>query len=325
MRRRDFLVGGTSVPLLFGQQPPESATAGASQDTTPRVGIVLSSFKGSQDHDGTEVPGLTDPRPANADLTDVQLDAMVRKTIDVGNTRQGTLAKIVEAEDWIVLKPHTGGTVRGGSTDPRIVRAVIEYLLEYRRGLRFTIGAGSDEWTALASDLAKRHPKVKFDTTDLKSAETVEMTGAKHTFAVPRILRECDRFITLSPLKTDAATGVSLAIKNSLVAAPASGDLNEIVPEIFALRPADYALIGGAWGVEGDVDTPVHHNLLIGGTNALAVDAIGAAVMGFRDLPFLKSAWKLGLGTFDLDNIWTRGNEIQEARRAFRKHSGFKG
>ena len=59
--------------------------------------------------------------------------------------------------------------------------------------------------------------------------------------------------------------------------------------------------------------------MLIAGTSAPSVDAIGAAVMGFdpAKLPFLQMAWRKGFGAVDVDAIWTRGNEIEEARRKF--------
>jgi len=67
----------------------------------------------------------------------------------------------------------------------------------------------------------------------------------------------------------------------------------------------------------------VHHNLAIAGTKAVSVDAVAAAVMGFKpaNLPFLALAERKGFGTRDLDSIWTRGNEIEEASRNFRRPS----
>jgi uncharacterized protein (DUF362 family) len=65
----------------------------------------------------------------------------------------------------------------------------------------------------------------------------------------------------------------------------------------------------------------VHHNVLIAGANALSVDAVAAAVMGFKpaDLPYLAMAERRGFGVADADVIWTRGNDIEEARRLFQK------
>lgn len=75
LRRRFLELGATTLGLAQGQQqkPAEEAvTATASQGCTPRVGIVLSSFRGSKARDGTEIKGLADPRPVDADLTTAQ-------------------------------------------------------------------------------------------------------------------------------------------------------------------------------------------------------------------------------------------------------------
>jgi hypothetical protein len=55
-------------------------------------------------------------------------------------------------------------------------------------------------------------------------------------------------------------------------------------------------------------------NLLIAGLSALAVDAIASSVKAGR-VPWFPQAEKLGLGTADPDSIWTRGLEIEEARK----------
>jgi len=52
---------------------------------------VLSSFAGSSDHDGTLIKGLADPQPVTQDLTDAQIDAVVRKALDLDSSRGGGL------------------------------------------------------------------------------------------------------------------------------------------------------------------------------------------------------------------------------------------
>jgi len=96
-------------------------------------------------------------------------------------------------------------------------------------------------------------------------------------------------------------------------------------------HPADYAILGGSWGVEADGPyapgaESVHHNLVIAGADAVAVDSVGASVMGFQpsDIKHLALAEKEGFGVWDPDAIWTRGNQIEEARRVFRKPQSFK-
>ena len=102
-------------------------------------------------------------------------------------------------------------------------------------------------------------------------------------------------------------------------------------------EPSNADAICGAWALQqvGSIEelervskdisaalaTPRLRGFLIAGTKAAAVDAVAAAVMGFDParLPFLALAEKRGFGGRDIDATWTRGNEIEEARRPFRK------
>ena len=394
MRRREFLALGAAASLAAAQQKPrDTIVTGATQDTTPRVGIVLSSFKQGEEHDGTPIKGLDDPQPPGATLTSAQIDAMVRKAIELGSTRAADLASTVEPEDWVVIKTHIpscygltpetkdGGAHRryipGSVVDPRIVRAVIAFLAERKRGLRFTVVEGSAQWLTvdrskspvdgwttewdgafdglsyrkMIEECSRRFPGVRCEIADLNFADSVELpvpgralarNNQAGVYTLPKIIQQCDRLITVAPLATDPASGVSLSIENYLGIAPGSkygfpkdgllklGSPDELMMDLFSYHPADFAIAGGCWGVEGDgPDGPgaagVHHNVVVAGFKANCVDAVAASVMGFKPagLPFLALGEKKGFGTRDVDAIWTRGNTIEEAARSFRQPSGW--
>ncbi len=388
MYRREFLALGAASLAAARQQEP-AFIASATQDTTPRVGIVLSSFQSGTQHDGAPIKGLARPRPVDADLTFDEIDAMVRRAIDLADTRHGSLASAVEPDAWVVIKTHIptcygltpetrdGGAhqpyLAGSVTDPRIVRTVISYLAERKRGLRFTVAEGSSEWLPaerskspvdgwstewggafdglsyrnLIADCSRRFPGIRFEIADLNFADSIDLplpgkplarANPSGVYTIPKIIQQCDRLITVTPLNTDSATGVSLSVKNYLGIAPGSrygfpkngllklGSQDEIMIDLFSYHPADFAIAGGCWGVEGDgPEGPgaagVHHNVVMAGAKAICVDAVAAAVMGFdpAELPFLDLGEKAGFGTRDLDSIWTLGNEIDEARRNFRR------
>lgn len=375
MTRRELLAIA-AAPLAAAQAPPnpnESVLATATQDKTPRVGIVLSSFKGGAEHDGTPVKGLASPQPLNASLSQEQISAWLFKALELGAPLTGGINKIVAADDWVVIKPDIASCpgsepkfVPGLVTDLRLVKALIEYLVEHKAGARITVAEGSGGWKAMErgggatdgwttdwngafgglsykkmiADFAKRFPSRKFDYIDLNFEDPIELPVPGKAMAsknpdgvyyIPKTITQCDKLISMSPLKTNFATGVSLAMKNYFGIGPGAkygwpklglrklGDPNEVLVDLFSFHPADYAIVGGCFGAEADAEM-VHHNLLIAGANALAVDATGAAAMGFdpAKLPFLKLAWSRGFGTYEADSIWTRGNETEEARRRFR-------
>lgn len=396
MLRRSFLKSAPALAALGrawgrGQEKQEKdvATAGATQDTTPRVGIVLSSFTGSQDHDGTKIQGLADPSPVDSELSASQIDAMLRKAISLGTTRRGGLAAIVASDDWVVIKPRIetcyepgpggdgGGDrhryLRGSVTDLRVVRSLIEFLAEHRCGARVTIAEGSGEWQPrerskaavdgwttewggefgglsydkMIRELSRKYPKIAFDRVDLNFDESIALplhgkalarNNTEGAYFIPKTIQQCDRIVSVAPLATDEQTGVSLSVANYWGVAPGArygfpktgllklGRPDEVVVDLFSYHPADYAIVGGAWGLEGGGSPDagpraVHHNVLVAGTNAVSVDAVGAAIMGFEPtgIAHLALAQLRGFGDADLGPIWMRGNEIEQARRPFRK------
>ena len=161
MLRRNFLFTGAGAIAALAQQKKEEdvQVAGATQDPTPRVGIVLSSFKEGEDHDGTKIPGLSDPQPPGADLTPAQFEALVRKAIDVAGRKTAEFYEVIEPEDWVAVLTRPGA-------DPRIVGIMISYLAEHKRGLRFTVldrlakaGDWGPEYPKLVSGLGAKFPR----------------------------------------------------------------------------------------------------------------------------------------------------------------------
>src|SRR5262249_32704370 len=150
-------------------------------------------------------------------------------------------------------------------------------------------------------------------------------------YAIGKVIQQCDKLISIAPLKTDRRTGVALTFSNYLGVASGArygvprtallqlGSPSEVLVDLFSYHPADYCILGGCFGVEGDGPIgpggrPVHHNLLVAGTSAVSVDAVAASLMGFEPsrLPYLsiaerRAAW----GVVDTDSVWTRGNSME--------------
>ncbi len=343
------------------ERPADTVIAGATEDTTPRVGIVLSSFRGGEDHDGTKLEGLRNPASPSAILTADQIDEMVRRAIELGDTRRGGLPRMIEPEDWIVIQPQIvalrdarGPSAAGRVADLRVVRSLIHWLAGRGLGSRIMIAGGEslaadetfDPWAsnwggafggltyrALVEDCSTRYPKVRFEITDLRRDRTMEMqgkrtgSGAHPVYQVPVTLLHCDRLISVAPLNLSANTGVWLTMGNCSGRYGRrfeAGEPAQVLVDLLSFHPPDYALLGGEWGLGGDgpygeAAAPVHHNVMVAGANSVAVDAIGAAAMGRAPaaVRHLALAEKKGLGTIDLDLIWTRGNTIEEATRKF--------
>jgi uncharacterized protein (DUF362 family) len=69
--------------------------------------------------------------------------------------------------------------------------------------------------------------------------------------------------------------------------------------------------------------TPLRLGVVVAGTDAVAVDAVAAAVMGFdpRTIGYLQYAQDAGLGVADLERINVVGDPIARVRRRFVPHS----
>lgn len=344
MRRRDLLLAPLPIGIaLCGEQkePKEWVTAAASRDTVPRVGLIPSTFTGGEETDGRKIRGLLKPAPMDAPLSGAQLDDMLRLAVELGGGRRGGLVTAIGREDWVVLKIAARNCGNGSSTDPRLIAGVLRFLIERGLGKRFSIVEASPcrevAWPAEVDGLAKKHPARRIELVDTTTAPSLEMPVEGRVFAsrhraglyrVPRVLRECDKVISIAPLAVRSETGVALSMMNYLGFSPALpltelGHPGEIAVDLFSFHPADYAIVGGSLAMEAD-GTARRHNVVIAGTNAPAVDAVGAAVMGFDStkIRHLELAVKQGYGLNDAESIWTRGAEIGEVKADFRRPTG---
>jgi uncharacterized protein (DUF362 family) len=88
------------------------------------------------------------------------------------------------------------------------------------------------------------------------------------------------------------------------------------------------AVVDGFMGMQGEGPrhgTAVPLGTIIAGTDAVAVDAVSAAVMGFdpAEIGYLAYAHAAGLGVADLDRITVIGDPIASVARRFVPHSNF--
>jgi uncharacterized protein (DUF362 family) len=94
-----------------------------------------------------------------------------------------------------------------------------------------------------------------------------------------------------------------------------------IVDLASVIRPS-LAVIDGIIAGEGHETSgdPVEMNLVIAGADPVAVDSVGAAVMGIppESVKHLRLAEEAGLGTSRLDRIQVLGEPVEKVKRKFR-------
>jgi len=225
--------------------------------------------------------------------------------------------------------PYTGIT-----TDSRVIEGVVKFLKEngkndivigegsgFANTLQAFKVAGLDEvskkWNVKLVDLnkddfVKVYPPNPFSLKKVKVAKT----------AVKSII------ISVPKLKLHRITTVTLGLKNMMGALASkgrmhNGHLSENIADLASVLKPSLTVIDGIIAGEGHETSgnPVKMNLVIAGTDPVAVDAVGAAVMGVSptEVKHLVLAQKKGLGTCNLEKIEVIGEKIENVKRNFRR------
>ena len=138
--------------------------------------------------------------------------------------------------------------------------------------------------------------------------------------------RENSFYLNLPKLKTHTMTTVTLGIKNQLGflyhedrrTHHDTFELHELLADIYEFVRPDFtiidgkvAIVNGHYPLEKRIDKYiVPMNLLIGGDDTVAVDAVGAKILGYtlNEVKHLKIAHERGLGCANLEKIQIIGD-----------------
>jgi len=244
--------------------------------------------------------------------------------------------RAISVEKRILIKPNyinASHPSTGVTTDGRVIEGVAEFLVE--NGFKeIIIGEGSgfaDTFHAYkvagVTEVAQRW---NLQLLDLNKDEFVEVTPpnslALKKVKIARTALE-STLISIPKLKLHNLTGVTLSLKNMMgVVSPKGvmhGHLNEKIADLASIVTPKLAVIDGIIGGEVSETSghPVEMNLLIAGTDPVAVDVVGAEVMGVdsKNVKHLQLASEKGLGSCDLTKIEVLGEPIERVRRKFRR------
>lgn len=259
----------------------------------------------------------------------------------------GGLDKYVKKGQSVVIKPnvvsdhglkdgiYTGGIV----TDIWLIRALVEMLLPVAGKVIIAEGSSinrsetGQQFMHYGYDAIVSLDPNKISLVDLNNDVQVEraVPGAKRMTArkIPLTLDKADVIISVPVMKTHFAAVVSLGIKNLQGAVP---PLEKYMSHFFGLwqnlvnishiiKP-QLIIIDGLTGQEGFgplSGTPKQMDVLIGGTNPVAVDAVAMRIMGIEPItsPPVRLAYLQGLGPIEDDNIEIIGPRVDEVARPF--------
>lgn len=238
----------------------------------------------------------------------------------------------------VLVKPNlveTGNGESGNTTDYRVIGALISLAAE--RGSAITVGDSSGlRWHGATERCLKETGirdycealganVVSFDGLEPSRVEIPGGETIKEVYLAPPAI-ESDLVIDAPKIKTHVLTNTTGGVKNLFGAVPggiksvlhATGSTREkfasLIVDIYsAIRPGLTVMdgvvgLGGMWREQDKIFPGV----IIAGTDAVAVDAVAAKILGYdpMDVPILAIAHRRGLGNANLNEIEMLGEPL---------------
>ncbi len=245
----------------------------------------------------------------------------------------GGIGSFVRKGQVVNILPNAQGTHPGTSTDPTLVRTVVELCKK--------AGASDVRWLTWISGKYWERSKiaslsedsgatmVKIDSEDPAQWRTVEVPAA---VALPKVrvfkaLWDCDVFISMPIFKDHIGSRFTGSLKNYMGASHPTdnrdfhptfegedlvhmeqciADLNTVVraPDLIVADAMTILTSKGPFG-PGDIASP---HQVVAGTDRVAVDAYGATLLGLEgsEVTMIRRAADHGLGRIDLGELEIR-------------------
>jgi len=244
-------------------------------------------------------------------------------------------------EEKILIKPNyidASHPSTGITTDARVVEGVVKFLMN--RGIQnIVIGEGSgmaDTMMAFkvagVDEVARRW---RLDLIDLNEDEYVVVDVPNPlTLQTVKIAQTAlnSAIISVPKLKLHRMAGVTLSLKNMMgVVKPKGqihGQLGRKIADLASVVKPRLAVIDGIIGGEGHElsGKPVRMDLVIAGLDPVAIDTVGATVMGFdpKEAEHIALAARKGLGICDPNKIRVIGEPIEKVRKVFKRSFSYR-
>jgi len=264
-----------------------------------------------------------------ADPVETTVKALVMIGSDVDTALSGKKPVLIKPNYINSRHPSTGIT-----TDSRIIEGIVKFLRE-RKIEEIMIGEGTgfgDTFQAFkvagVDAVAERYGVrlVDLNKDDFVEVNQLNSLSLKKVKVAKTALEST--IISVPKLKPHRQATVTLSLKNMMGALASKGSMHmgslskNIVDLASVLKPS-LAVIDGIIASEGHETSgnPIEMGLVIAGTDPVAVDAVGAAVMGIEptEVKHLVLAEKKGLGTNNLEKITTLGENIEKVKRKFQR------
>lgn len=247
--------------------------------------------------------------------------------------------RILSRYQRILIKPnYVNGShpSTGVTTDPKVVRGIVEYLLEHGWGCdRFAVGEGgmasvntmdSFRSSGLIDELKGYGVKI----IDLNQEPHVEVgiEGGRSlkSVRVARSFVEYDCILSVPKLKVHCWSLSTLSMKNMMGGMLPKGimhdDLAQKIVDLNRAFGPELTVIDGILGCQRHelACDPIDSEVIVAGEDFVATDAIGSFLMGLcpEDVPYLALARKAGLGECEMEKIEYAGEQISRLRKLYK-------
>jgi len=289
------------------------------------------------------IPGT----PGNYDEESVRVVyGMLKEAIDA----VGGIRSVIRDGDKVLVRANACWAVKpdsGIAADPRVVEALMRLIRDETRpgeivvADRSSIGADTAESFEVSGIKAaalrggadrilplEQDKRVKVDVPD-------PMVLFKPVY-LPKTMLDADVLIYLPKMKIHKLTHISLALKmnqGSLDWYDAirnhRADMHQKMVDMLKLLRPHLSIVDALWPMQGQgpgspypEDLIKNFNVILAGKDPVAVDTVGATLMGFEakhDIPMLRAAEMKGLGVATLEEIEVFGVPIEKLKRSFRR------
>ncbi len=290
-----------------------------------------------------------------------KIKAAVKQAVELA---VGSIDNVIKPGQKVLVKPNLAFQAPPTSfavVDPRTLEAVLLYLKEESKAGEIAVGdnpslgkhvgrarpAMAQSGLQKAAERGKADRIIYFDETETVH---VKVPGARYLKEadVWAPFLDADVVINVPKMKVHLAKTVTLGIANwqgilrndhpsedgvdgkGLHTNQQGQHRNDIDPKVvdeYRIRKADLTIVDAVIGMEGQgphTGTPIEMNLIIAGTDTVAVDAVTGACMGFepKEVPSTRIAYHDGLGEMRLDHIDVVGTPIEKVRKHFLRANG---
>jgi uncharacterized protein (DUF362 family)/Pyruvate/2-oxoacid:ferredoxin oxidoreductase delta subunit len=260
--------------------------------------------------------------------------AIVQQAVSNALELLGGITNFIQPNSRVLIKPNllmSKSPDFGITTHPEVVRAIIWILKEIN--CKIIVGDGPSVWSQYIENVDE-----VYEITGIKKVCREEGVALvkfdkrrmRDKFPLTTELDECDHLVNLPKFKTHEFTLITGAIKNlfGLVSGTYKTELHKnyfappefakILVDIYQEAKPDLTIIDGILAMEGDGPatggTIRQLNLLLAGSDCVALDTVMAKIMGITQQEVLttKEAFLRNLGEAKLSRITIEGEDIDK-------------